>query len=248
MDFVFNGAVTAGAAAFRGITGFGYALIAAIGLAGGLAPQVLVPLILINDLVLTGLILMDRNHGAVDWPVARRLLASGCVGALCGGYLASFLDEGTTRLLISGIVFLAALVAMVHEPPKWLAHRWLGIVSGVIVGALLAAFAVGGPLVAAWLLAGGTRRETTRGTLAVFFGAVDLFSIISRFLLGQVGEGLFSLLILYLPLTLIGYAIGQWIGPRLSPLAWRRISAGGLLLIAIAGALQTLHTLGIIGF
>ena len=243
MDLIFNGAVTVGAAAFRGLTGFGYALIAAIGLTGGLAPQVMVPLILINDLVLTVVILIDRKQGAVDWPVARTLLVAGCAGAFCGGYLVGYIDESTTKLMISGVVFIAALVAMIHEPPRWLSHHWLGIGCGFIVGGLLAAFAVGGPLVAAWLLAGGTRRETTRGTLAVFFGAVDLFSIISRALLGQIGEGLPHLVMIYLPITLAGYAIGHRIGPKLGPTAWRRVSAGGLLLIAIAGAIQTFRTL-----
>ena len=238
MEFLANSLVSFGAACYRGVTGFGYALIMAIGVFGAISPNALVPLILINDLALTALILLDRKNGAVDWPVARFLLVFGFFGATSGGFLASFLDEATTRLVIAIVVFAAAIVALIHEPPQWLAGKFIGAVTSFFVGVLLAAFAVGGPLVAVWLLAGGTRRETTRGTLAVFFGAVDLFSIISRASLGQVDSQLPILALTYLPMTIAGYYLGHFIGPKLSRTAWQRVCAGGLLLIALAGAFK----------
>lgn len=243
MEIVANLAITAGAAGFRGITGFGYALIAAIGFSGSLSPHAMVPLILINDLVLTAIILLDRKHGAVDWPVARLLLGAGFVGALAGGYVSGFLDENTTKLLIAAVVAIAAIVAMVHEPPRWLANRTLGVVVGVVVGVLLSTLAVGGPLVAVWLLAGGVKRDKVRGTLAVFFGAVDLFGVVGRASLGQIDADVPRLVAIYLPFTLIGYFVGHWIGPRLGEVAWRRVSAIGLIVIAAVGALQTLWLL-----
>lgn len=243
MEFLPNSMVSFGAAFYRGITGFGYALIMAIGVFGAVSPNLLVPLILVNDLVLTILILVDRKHGAVDWPVALFLLFFGFFGAVSGGFLARFLDEGTTRLLIAVVVFVAALVAMVHEPPRWLSGKAVGAVTSLVVGLLLATFAVGGPLIAVWLLAGGTRRETTRGTLAVFFGAVDLFSILSRLFLGQIDPQLPLQALAYLPVTIAGYYLGHFIGPRLSQKAWVRVGAGGLVLIALAGAFKALQML-----
>ena len=240
MELLFAGSIIIMAAAFRGITGFGYALIAAIGLSSMLPVDQMVPLILICDLIITVLILSNRKHGAVDWTITPILLVSGFVGALMGGFLAGQMDETTTKLLVALIVCLSALIAMVKKPPQWLAHPLLGIAAGLVVGILLAAFAVGGPLVAVWLLAGGTKREYTLGTLAVFFGAVDLFGLISRFALGQVDHGLWELLIWALPLTLVGYAIGHFVGIRLEATQWRRVSAIGLILIAIGGAAQTL--------
>ncbi|SNY91350.1 hypothetical protein SAMN04515647_1569 [Cohaesibacter sp. ES.047] len=228
------------AAAFRGITGFGFALIAAIGLSSTLAPNNMIPTILINDLLLTGLILSNRKTGAVDWSITPILLICGALGALFGGLLAGLIDPTTTKLLVAVVVCMSALLGMVHEPPRWLAHRLLGASAAFVVGVLLAAFAVGGPLIAVWLLAGGTRRETTLGTLAVFFGAVDLFSVTSRLALDQYGNDLPLMLLYTLPITLVGYGAGHLIGSRLSHQIWRRVSSIGLILIALAGALQTL--------
>ena len=240
MDLIIAGSFIVFAAAFRGITGFGYALIAAIGLASMLPTDSLVPLVLINDLLITVMILANRKHGAVDWTVTPILLGSGFVGALLGGTLAGQMDEATTKILLSVVVCFSALLAMIRQPPRWFAHPILGVCAGLVVGILLTAFAVGGPLIAVWLLAGGTRRDMTLGTLAVFFGAVDAFGLISRFALGQVDPGLPSLLLWSVPLTLIGYWAGHWIGVRLEATMWRRVSALGLVAIALAGAAQTL--------
>ncbi|WP_319529872.1 sulfite exporter TauE/SafE family protein [uncultured Cohaesibacter sp.] len=228
------------AAAFRGITGFGYALIAAIGLSASLSPDNMIPTILINDLVLTALILSNRRTGAIDWGITPLLLVCGAIGALFGGLLAGMIDPTTTKLLVAGIVCLSALLGMVQDPPRWLAHKLLGALAAFAVGMLLAAFAVGGPLIAVWLLAGGTRRETTLGTLAIFFGAVDLFSVASRLALGQYGSDLPLMLLYTLPITLLGYGAGHLVGSRLTLSTWRRVSSIGLILIALAGALQTL--------
>jgi uncharacterized protein len=143
------------------------------------------------------------------------------------------------------VVFGAALVAMIHEPPRWLSGKVIGAITSLVVGLLLATFAVGGPLIAVWLLAGGTRRETTRGTLAIFFGAVDLFSILSRLSLGQIDPQLPLQALAYLPVTIAGYYLGHFIGPKLSHKAWVRVGAGGLILIAVVSAFKAfrmIHT------
>jgi len=243
MDLIFTGSIVIVAAAFRGVTGFGYALIAALGLAVFMAPSDVAPIILINDLVMTGLILLDRKQGAVDWPVARQLLAAGFVGALVGGLLVGAISDDAARVIVSAIVLVSALVALIHHPPAWLSHRGLGAAIAFLTGAVLSAFAVGGPLIAAWLLAGGVSKDRVRGTLAVFFGAVDLFSVLSRAALGGVSGHALSLEVFFLPLTLAGYGIGLLLARRMSPASWQRISAWGLMLIALAGAAQTLYLL-----
>lgn len=244
METLVIAAVTAGAAAFRGITGFGYAMVAALGLSAVLmAPSTSVPFILFNDLMLTAFILFDRKHGAVGWPAAVLLLGSGLVGALCGGFLAAHLDEMTARIMVAGVVMLAALVALIHEPPVWLANRAIGVMIGFTVGLLLSAFAVGGPLAAAWLLAGGTQRGHVRGTLAVFFGVIDLFALASRLAIGTMDPALPGLILTYAPLTLGGFAVGHLASRHLSPQAWHRVSSGGLILIAVVGLVQAIHSL-----
>ncbi|MBP2301865.1 sulfite exporter TauE/SafE family protein [Azospirillum picis] len=238
MSMVLFGGVTFVAAAFRGVTGFGYALIAALGLLLLPSPTAGVPFILVADLMLTAFLLLDRDQGAVDWTVTRRLLAGGFAGALCGSLLAVQLDEATSKLLVAVAIFAAACVALVRRPPSWLAHRSFGAVIAFVVGGLLAAFAVGGPLMAAWLLAGGRDRRTIKGTLAVFFGAVDALSLVGRGLLGALDAEVIGLLAAFTLPTLAGFAAGRLLASRLGFDAWRRLASGGLLAVAIGGLIQ----------
>lgn len=245
MSMLLFGGVTFLAAAFRGVTGFGYALIAALGLLFLPSPAAGIPFILVSDLLLTCFLLLDREQGAVDWAVARLMLAMGFAGALCGSLIAASLDDGTSRLLVAVTVFAAACVALVREPPHWLRHRTVGAGIAFVVGLLLAAFAVGGPLIAAWLLAGGRDRRTIKGTLAVFFGAVDALSLAGRAMVGAIDPGVVGLLATFIGPTLAGFAAGRLLSARLSLDGWRRLASGGLFAVAVAGLIQTAVTLGL---
>ncbi|MBY6261241.1 sulfite exporter TauE/SafE family protein [Azospirillum sp. 412522] len=245
MSMILFGGVTFLAAAFRGVTGFGYALIAALGLLFLPSPAAGIPFILVSDLLLTGFLLLDRGQAAVDWTAAGLLLAMGFAGALCGSLIAAGLDDGTSRVLIAATVFVAACVALVREPPHWLRHRAIGAGIAFAVGVLLAAFAVGGPLIAAWLLAGGRDRRTIKGTLAVFFGAVDALSLAGRAMVGAIDPGVVGLLAAYTAPTLAGFAAGRLLAARLSFDGWRRLASGGLVAVAVAGLIQTAVTLGL---
>ncbi|MBR0556640.1 sulfite exporter TauE/SafE family protein [Ciceribacter sp. L1K23] len=245
MDALVIGAVTIVAAAFRGLTGFGYALVAALGFAGFFSPVGMVPFILINDLLLTGFTVLDRGRSPIDWSVTRLLVATGLAGALCGSLIVPYLEGDLARILVSATIVVAASVALVRNPPAWLAHRSLGIVIGFATGLLLSAFAVGGPLVAAWLLAGGTRRENVRGVLAVFFGLIDIFTLSSRAAMGAIDADLLRLLIIYCPMTLAGFACGYFLSHRLPPHVWERVAAIGLVAIALIGLAQTVYVVAL---
>jgi uncharacterized membrane protein YfcA len=136
-------------------------------------------------------------------------------------------------------ILVAALVALVREPPAWLRHDAFGALMGFVVGVLLAAFAVGGPLVAAWLLARSRDRAVIKGTLAIYFGAIDALSFAGRAAVGALGPDLPQLLLLFALPTIAGFLAGRALTGRLSFTLWHRISGSGLVVIAATGFLQT---------
>jgi uncharacterized membrane protein YfcA len=243
MEYFLIGAITIGAAAFRGVTGFGYALVAALGFAGLFAPTQMVPFIIINDLVLTAFTVIDRGRSPIDWPVTRMLVIAGLAGTVVGSLLAAEMDGDVARVLISATIVLAACTALIHQPPAWLAHRGLGVLLAFLTGILLSAFAVGGPLIAAWLLAGGVKRDHMRGSLAVYFGVVDLFTLLGRASMGAIDTHLLWMLLIYAPLTLAGFLAGYWLSHKLPASVWDRVAGIGLVIIAIVGLLQTIYAL-----
>ncbi|NIY76340.1 TSUP family transporter [Thalassospira sp. HF15] len=240
MELILSGMVVAVAALFRGVTGFGFALLAALGLSTVLAPATATPVILVIDIVLTGLILRDFDRAKVDWRACTILLTFGLLGAVLGPYVAFSLDDQTIRIATNLAIAVAALVAMLHHPPKWMGHFIIGALLACSVGILMSGFAVGGPLVAAWLLAGGTQDVRVRNTLAIYFGSVDVLGFITRAASGMLPDDFIPLVLPLLLIAVIAYFPGEMIYRRMSAAVWRRVCATSLVIIAIIGFVQTI--------
>jgi uncharacterized membrane protein YfcA len=85
-----------------------------------------------------------------------------------------------------------------------------------------------------------------RGTLAVFFGLIDLFTLASRAFMGAIDGELLRLLMIYCPMTLAGFACGYFLSHRLPGHVWERVSAIGLVIIAVVGFVQTIYALAFV--
>ena len=240
MELILSGMVVAVAALFRGVTGFGFALLAALGLSTVLTPATATPVILIIDIVLTGLILRDFDRAKVDWRACTILLTFGLLGAVLGPYVAFSLDDQTIRIATNLAIAVAALVAMLHHPPKWMGHFVIGALMACSVGILMSGFAVGGPLVAAWLLAGGTQDVRVRNTLAIYFGSIDVLGFITRALSGMLPNDFIGLVLPLLLIAVIAYFPGEMIYRRMTAAVWRRVCATSLVIIALIGFVQTI--------
>ncbi|WP_181409866.1 sulfite exporter TauE/SafE family protein [Martelella alba] len=238
MSILVSVAVILLAAAFRGVTGFGFALIAMIGLSPFFSASLLAPLVIASDLMVTGLILAERKGAPVDWPSFTLMFVFGIIGAAFGPLFAHAIDDDTAKFCIGLAVLAAALVSMVKKPPALLATPAAGMVASLIVGFLLSAFAAGGPIVVAWLLAKRLAPDRFRGTLALFFGLIDLMTLIMRFAYGTVPDGFAGQLVLFLPVTLAGYLIGLFAVRRMTSEHWRFFTRYGLFFIALIGALR----------
>ena len=239
MELILPGLVVAIAALFRGVTGFGFALLAALGLSSMLPPQTATPIILVIDITITLLILRDFDRTKVDWRACAILLVFGVIGAVIGPYVAAELSDQHARIATNLAIAVAALVAMLHNPPKWMGHFIIGAVLACGVGILMSGFAVGGPLAAAWLLAGGTQDVRVRNTLAIYFGVVDVLGFVTRAGAGMLPDNFIMQVLPLLVVAVLAYFPGEMIYRRISSILWRRICAISLVFIAIVGFAQT---------
>ncbi|MCC9626083.1 sulfite exporter TauE/SafE family protein [Thalassospira sp. MA62] len=239
MELLLASLVIVIAAVFRGMTGFGFALLAALGLSSVMSPQSATPIIMLIDIVLTLLILRDFDRTKIDGRACAILLVFGLVGAVIGPYVAVSLSDQTARIATNLAIAVAALVAMLHHPPKWMGHVVIGAILACGVGILISGFAVGGPLVAAWLLAGGTQDHRVRNTLAVYFGAVDVLGFATRAQAGMLPENFLTLALPLLAVAILAYFPGELIYRRMSAMIWRRFCAISLVLVALVGFAQT---------
>jgi uncharacterized membrane protein YfcA len=216
----------------RGLTGFGFAAIAVVGLAmlGSLSDAV--PVVLCLE-VASSLMLLRDAWAQADYPLLRRILVAAALGVPCGIWLLTGLHSDWLSLGVYGLVATLALLGLARVALPMGRGPWAAWLVGGTSGALIAAFSIGGPLVVAWLSHCGLRARTLRATLIMFFFAVDLAALAGLTVAEAIGPQVpRQALALLVPLM-----TGLWIGQRLF-LHIRAEHAARLtqwLLLALAG-------------
>jgi uncharacterized membrane protein YfcA len=233
--FAFAACVVAVAGMVRGATGFGFALISAIALSQVMPVALVTPMLMLIEVGLTATILLDGGAAALNLRRAAPLFAGGAFGVALGVALFTALSGPTSKIVLDAVILVSAALALVHVRLPWLDRTWIAVIVGLLTGAAVGAFAVGGPIAVVWLLAIGAPPPYMRATLTVFFSGVDLLSIAGRLGTGTFPrEALIGALWLA-PIGAAGTLLGGMIFRRLNPTHWR---IGIAAFIAVAALLS----------
>lgn len=233
--FVFAAIVVAVAGMVRGATGFGFALISAIALSQVMPVALVTPMLMLIEMVLTATILWDGGAAALNLKRAAPLYVGGAFGVALGLALFTALSGPMLKIVLDAVILVSAALALVHVRLPWLDRTWIAVIVGLLTGAAVGAFAVGGPIAVVWLLAIGAPPPYMRATLTVFFSGVDLLSIAGRLATGTFPrEALIGALWLA-PIGAAGTLVGGMIFRRLNPTHWR---IGIAAFIAVAALLS----------
>ncbi|MCU1600617.1 MAG: hypothetical protein JWO22_1326 [Frankiales bacterium] len=216
--------IAAGATA-QGISGIGFGLIcgpvlvSTLGRTDGVRVSVFFS-------ALINLGALAREHAHVAWRSAIGLLLPAVIAT---PLLALALDQVPSRAaqVIAGLAALvgaSALAAGLHWPA---AHSRRGMVGAAVVSAgMNDAAGIGGPAVALWADNAGWSHEKTRGTLQVYFLALNTVAMVTLGVpqqsSGRYGEMLAALV--------GGYLLGGALSRRTPPALARRVT------LALAGA------------
>ncbi|WP_167591880.1 sulfite exporter TauE/SafE family protein [Jiella endophytica] len=227
------------AAVIRGATGFGFSLVAAPLLSWFWPPELATGIVLCLDLAATGLLV----HGGILEGLVRQdaliLGAAALFGALCGVFLLSLLPAGPALVGLNLAVLVSALAALAKVRWLWLDSRAAMIGAGFLTGAMIGAFAVGGTLVVAWLMASKRSPAEARGLLTVVFALTDIGTIAFRAALGLLPPSSLALTTLLLPALAAGVFIGRHVYGRIGADTWKRAVACLLVLLALGSLLRT---------
>lgn len=226
-------AVALGAVA-QAVSGVGFVLVCGPFLIASLGQAEGVRLALVLSLAVNTAVLL-RSHRDVAWREALQLLVPAAVltpvFALAVGAVPQRLAQAVAGL--SAVVGALALLAGV----RWRAARGPGgaVGAGIVGAAMSVAAGMSGPPVVLWADNAGWAPERTRGTLQVYFLALNLVGIAS---LGLPHRGAGGLLACLAAIAL-GLAVGTVVAHRVTGAAARRTTlalagAGGLVVLVRA--------------
>jgi len=218
------------AATARGFSGFGAALIF-MPLASSVAgPRLVAALLLVIDFVSAAPLVPNAWRGA-DRKATAVIVAGALVGVPIGTYFLSRLDPVTTRWIISG--FVAALLALLLSGWRYRGkdHFALSVAVGGVSGFCSGLAQTGGPPIVGYWLGRPIPSKIARANILLFFGASDVFSIVSYAVSGLITSDSLKLSLLVGPVYAIGVAFGASLFGRASETVFRAIC---YVLIALA--------------
>jgi uncharacterized membrane protein YfcA len=224
------------AALLQTATGFGFSLIAAPLLLLVYAPQTAIQLNIILGLAVS-VIMLPRAAREADAALLRRM----ALGTLAGAPLGLAIFVSGNVVLLKGIVAALALGLAVLLAFRFQFARSRGRDYGIgaASGLLTTSIGVPGPPLMLYFSGGQFTKQVARATTLTFFLFAYGGSLAFQVAGSGFAEGVGAAVLLCLPLTLLGVAIGQLIFGFINQLVFVRM----IWALLVATGLYLLHTL-----
>ena len=194
------------------------------------AAGILLPVFLAADLASIQRLFRHR-----DPALLRLLLPAGLVGVVLGTLLFGVLPAKTVAGVV-GALTLAFVAQRLLFPPRTAAApppRWLGFVLGTASGFTSFVAHAGAPPINAYVLPLRLAPIVFAGTMATFFGAINLAKVAPYAWLGLLDSRNLATSLVLMPLAPLGVWIGVKLVGRVSPAWFYRLAYAGMFLTGI---------------
>ena len=234
-----NAAIAICAVAFvsgtaRGFSGFGSALIF-MPLASSIAdPRLVAALLLIIDFVAAAPLLPGAWQKA-DRKATSIMVFGALIGVPIGTYFLSRLEPVTTRWIISAFVFALLLLLLSGWRYRGKDHAAVSVGIGGVSGFCSGLAQTGGPPIVGYWLGRPIAPIVARANIVLFFGASDVFSMISYASTGLISRESLLLSLIVGPAYALGVAFGASLFGRASEKVFRGICYALIATAVIAG-------------
>ncbi|MEA2701334.1 MAG: uncharacterized protein QOE22_43 [Candidatus Parcubacteria bacterium] len=223
-------AIIALAAILQGITGFGFALIAAPLALLFVDKSAAVVALTFVSIALNALLLW-RVRGAIDLRQFRTLFIASLFGLPIGLAILKTIDLHTLRVLVGGVSVLFAF--LLYRKVRLAVRSGHAVtLAGFLSGVLHTSMSMSGPPVALLLAGRDTEKNAARRTFAAFFLAMSLFSVLLFAATRTLNQDNLTLGLWGIPAALFGGYIGVRFAHKVSQ---RQFTALVLALVCASG-------------
>lgn len=197
------------ASTLKGITGFGFALVAFVPLSFWYDPQVLIPVLILSNLLASGFMVFHKKEEILVNQEFRVLIIFGALFTLVGTFILSYLPSHLLIKIMGGLFLLIAMVSLLGInftiTKKKSTYKVVGAFLGLITGSL----SVSGPPLALFLHASQVNNRQFREIFAWFSVITSAIALAGYAFSGLLTRQSFQLTLMFLPLLLVGSFIGK---------------------------------------
>lgn len=215
----------------QGLTGFGFALVAAPALLLMLPPRSVVALNLLLGAFI-GVVLAVQSSRHINISRVAFLFVASIPGSLMGLYLVQMVDASVLKVFISSAVAATAIPLYLGYSRSFKQEKVSFAASGLISGVLSTTTSLSGPPVVLLLVNQGWGKEALRATVSTYLLVSSAVGIGLLATVGAYGEGVLSMGMGLVPATLLGYLVGVKLLPKMRGETFRKIVT---LVVVVAG-------------
>ena len=232
-------AMTFGAAAIRGLTGFGMAIILVplLGLIIAPAQAVIVAIVL---QLLIGPVGIRKIIADAERRSALTIAAYAVLATPLGLWLLKLTSPDLARLIIALVAIGAFLLVLLPSTPGRKPGRVETGLTGIASGILTGFAAMPGPPVVPYYLRRKLPPQVTRASMMLVFFVTAIAGTLSAFALGVASTRLLWLSLLLFPAVLAGNWLGGLAFGRISETLWRSFVAVVLGIAGVAAVVRLL--------
>ncbi len=188
-------------------TGFGIGMVAMPGLLFVLEPQTAVVVLNTVAIAVEAWIVVQARKD-IPFREVLPIVVAGALGVPFAVLILKFADPGIMRIGISLLIMVLAATAALNFQRDFPYSKAVGILAGFVVGVVLPAFGVGGPLVTLYLLTRSWGRQSVRAAMAFYLFALDVFGISGYAVAGLYTAERLNLIALMVIPMLLGLGLG----------------------------------------
>lgn len=222
----------------RGYSGFGFAIIAIIGMNLFFDPQQSVVIVLALDL-LCSIGLWRKAVQQADFQILKSLIIGAAIGIPIGYSVLLLIPADVLKFLIClGILGLAILLFSEIKLLKTDGVR-SRIGYGVVSGICTSSASAGGPIVIYYMLSSKLSSHTQRATLILFFIIADLLACAALLMGGMVDTQILKMVFILIIPTLLAVHFGQSLFYRSPPKSLKSFALPVIIVVAVVGLLKS---------
>jgi len=230
------------AAVVRGFSGFGFAVIAVVGLNFFFEPQQSVAIVLSLDLICS-IKLFKQARKQADLATLKRLIIGSLLGIPIGYSFLVMVPAEVLKLMICLAILGLALLLFSDFRPFNAQRKSTKIGFGLASGAGTASASIGGPMIVYYMLSSNLSTSSQRATMILFFIASEMLTVVSLIAGGLVDATLPKAFAILIIPTLLCVHYGQHLFNRRPPQSLKSFALPIMVAVAVLGIINSTVTM-----